>query len=631
MVVVTSTAAEVRHGHAKKPGSKTDKARGGLIKRYPFSKYGKKGAIAKAQAQHYAIVKSQERQSDSVEGGAGAVAVRGSLQNVSQFPKILNEGAMPDQDSGVGSTVKQGPYKPVKDGMMNMGVDTPEQTGRPSTPPVDTVKIYKPGKDTMPSLAEQRDGNGIPYGPASDPKKIQAGITRLVDRLKRISPLLYRAFDHGGEGSGNWGHAGRPGEVGGSAAGDGSSATVASPAEKLVKAKEAFAKATEALEKSHAVAMKAVNTPEFESLKAATMQLYDERKKAEKAVERAEKAVKKAAEPKPERVAAAVKELEKAHEAAPAKSEKEVVDRYEKANRESKEAAAEARALSRSGVTGPQLDAARERFKAAENENRKAIKELAAYRKEHPTIERVGTHSAEELKSLKDTADKAAGDLKEQLSTGDPKAVYEKYDTYAEHAESSRHMEEANARPIAEVRSELSARYGEGIHRLHDDHVRALAASVAHHEALIGRERLDKILKEVRPGDAGTTRRGATASMSVEGVMHVSIKEDTQMTKDSFEKDPDSGARFHPQSGAYVMKATIDHEIGHNIYNLTQTNSSVDSMMKSLGRETVRHTVSEYACTNVKEFAAETWCAYMNNSNPNDIVKSVGDLMLKGL
>jgi len=73
-VVVTSTAAEVRHGHEDTGGSR-DKPKGSLIKSFPFSKYGRKEAIKKAHAMHYAIIKSEERRKDHDEGAGNPVGV----------------------------------------------------------------------------------------------------------------------------------------------------------------------------------------------------------------------------------------------------------------------------------------------------------------------------------------------------------------------------------------------------------------------------------------------------------------------------------------------------------------------------------------------------------------------------
>ena len=61
MVTIESDRACVRHAHAQKAGSKTDKPVGTVIKCYLFSTYGRKKAIEKAHALHYAIVMSERR------------------------------------------------------------------------------------------------------------------------------------------------------------------------------------------------------------------------------------------------------------------------------------------------------------------------------------------------------------------------------------------------------------------------------------------------------------------------------------------------------------------------------------------------------------------------------------------
>lgn len=51
----------VVHGHPPNPENPNDKPIGTPIKCYSIAKYGKDEALKKAQAMHYAIVKSQEK------------------------------------------------------------------------------------------------------------------------------------------------------------------------------------------------------------------------------------------------------------------------------------------------------------------------------------------------------------------------------------------------------------------------------------------------------------------------------------------------------------------------------------------------------------------------------------------
>lgn len=101
MVVVTKTAAEVRHGHADTGGSH-DAPKGMVIKRFPFDKYGRKGAIKRAQAMHYAIVKSEQRaHSDAVSASSVAtpIALRTPTQQYSEADDLLDRyDLLPDDD-----------------------------------------------------------------------------------------------------------------------------------------------------------------------------------------------------------------------------------------------------------------------------------------------------------------------------------------------------------------------------------------------------------------------------------------------------------------------------------------------------------------------------------------------------
>lgn len=61
MIKVRGGYVCVVHGHPQKKGSKRDKPIGTAIKCYSIKKYGKKGAMKKAQAMHFAIRSSQQR------------------------------------------------------------------------------------------------------------------------------------------------------------------------------------------------------------------------------------------------------------------------------------------------------------------------------------------------------------------------------------------------------------------------------------------------------------------------------------------------------------------------------------------------------------------------------------------
>ena len=145
-------------------------------------------------------------------GSVAAVRVPIRKASIGPGPQAMKMGAAPDQDGGIGQTVKRMPIAKTRDGMMSLSADTPEQSGRPPLSPHDTVKDAHAGKDTMPSLSEsrdiipirapkqlesdkdgeKRDKNGVVMGSASKGiDKAQSAPKHPVDRLMRISPIYY--------------------------------------------------------------------------------------------------------------------------------------------------------------------------------------------------------------------------------------------------------------------------------------------------------------------------------------------------------------------------------------------------------------------------------------------------------
>ena len=61
MVVKRGDSWCVVHGPPQKPGSKTDKPIGSVIKCYSIKEYGEEGARKRAEAMHKAIVISQSK------------------------------------------------------------------------------------------------------------------------------------------------------------------------------------------------------------------------------------------------------------------------------------------------------------------------------------------------------------------------------------------------------------------------------------------------------------------------------------------------------------------------------------------------------------------------------------------
>lgn len=75
----------------------------------------------------------------------------------------------------------------------------------------------------------------------------------------------------------------------------------------------------------------------------------------------------------------------------------------------------------------------------------------------------------------------------------------------------------------------------------------------------------------------------------------------------------------HKPIGCNTPKATIDHELGHEIDNLLNANE--DPMLNQMYKDMIyrgrgRDELSEYSKTNINEFIAEGYSEYKNNPNP---------------
>lgn len=91
---------------------------------------------------------------------------------------------------------------------------------------------------------------------------------------------------------------------------------------------------------------------------------------------------------------------------------------------------------------------------------------------------------------------------------------------------------------------------------------------------------------------------------------------------------------FHPE-GATSLKATCDHEFGHQIERYIKLHggdnsaayNALQSYHRSLSREDIKNGLSGYALTNLAEFIAEGFSEYKNNPNPRPIAQKIGALL----
>lgn len=90
----------------------------------------------------------------------------------------------------------------------------------------------------------------------------------------------------------------------------------------------------------------------------------------------------------------------------------------------------------------------------------------------------------------------------------------------------------------------------------------------------------------------------------------------------------DVASKFHPV-GCDTVKAVFDHEMGHQLdYVLDlRNNRKIIDLYRSLSKDDIINGLSKYATVNIKEFIAEGYSEYLNNPNPRDISKQIGEII----
>lgn len=97
-------------------------------------------------------------------------------------------------------------------------------------------------------------------------------------------------------------------------------------------------------------------------------------------------------------------------------------------------------------------------------------------------------------------------------------------------------------------------------------------------------------------------------------------------------KQDDVNAGWKPQN-CNTPKATVDHELGHQIAKLVDAHNDPDiqelyNRFVALDSNKQSSVLSGYAATNIHEFIAESWSEYRNNPNCRDCAKFVSERML---
>ena len=97
-------------------------------------------------------------------------------------------------------------------------------------------------------------------------------------------------------------------------------------------------------------------------------------------------------------------------------------------------------------------------------------------------------------------------------------------------------------------------------------------------------------------------------------------------------KQSEVSAGWKPQN-CNTPKATVDHELGHQIAALVNAHSDPDiqecyQRFATLGRQQQSQILSGYAAKNIHEFIAESWSEYRNNPDCRECAKFVSERML---
>ena len=91
--------------------------------------------------------------------------------------------------------------------------------------------------------------------------------------------------------------------------------------------------------------------------------------------------------------------------------------------------------------------------------------------------------------------------------------------------------------------------------------------------------------------------------------------------------------KFHPQ-GCDTIRSILDHEIGHQIDDMLDLwdNVEIARLYKSMTPGEMTNKLSRYAWDNSnrmteREFVAEAWAEYVNNPEPREVARKVGEII----
>lgn len=86
--------------------------------------------------------------------------------------------------------------------------------------------------------------------------------------------------------------------------------------------------------------------------------------------------------------------------------------------------------------------------------------------------------------------------------------------------------------------------------------------------------------------------------------------------------------KFHPV-GTDSVKAIFDHEMGHQLdYALgLRKHPDIVKLYRGMSKAEIKDNLSEYANENIKEFIAEAYSEYLNNPQPREVARQVGEII----
>lgn len=91
--------------------------------------------------------------------------------------------------------------------------------------------------------------------------------------------------------------------------------------------------------------------------------------------------------------------------------------------------------------------------------------------------------------------------------------------------------------------------------------------------------------------------------------------------------------KFHPQ-GCDTIRSILDHEIGHQIDDMLDLwdNVEIARLYRSMTPGEMTNSLSRYAWDNSnmikeREFVAEAWAEYVNNPEPREVARKVGEII----